>query len=369
MFTKKTFALLFTCICGFCTATLSAQNASVKVSINPENIIIGQQATLQVDVTTDRDKNIVFPQYKDTLVAGVEVVSEEPIDTIASGNGVTYSRKYIVTSFDSAQYTIPYIPVIEGLDTLRSNSVSLNVNTIELTDATKAYLDEVKENQVDSIDFAKMGINDIKPIQKPEFVWTDYLNYILIGLLVLLIIAVVIIGIYLYLKKKKNGYFFKPEVVLPPHVVALSALDNIKESKLWQQGREKDFYTDLTEVLRQYIEKRFGTGAFEKTSDEILHDLKYNPQANESLSSLEQILKLADLVKFAKYTPMPDENSLSLMNAYMFVNRTKEEEIDSSNASDIKPTSQVVDRDDKQEDDEVIDWNISNKNNKTTTNS
>lgn len=368
MFTKKTFALLFSCICFLYNASLFAQNASVKASINPSDIIIGQQATLQLDVTTNRDKDIVFPQYKDTLVAGVEVLSALKVDTVFSGSEVTYSQKYILTSFDSAKYTIPYIPVIEGLDTLRSNEVSLNVTPIELSDNTKAYLKEVSESQTDSIDFAKMGITDIKPIQKPPFVWTDYLNYILLGLLLLIIVIAIIVAIVLYQRKKKNGYFFKPEVILPPHIVALTALDGIKQGKMWQQGREKEYYTDLTDVLRQYVEKRFGTGAFEKTSEEILSDLKYNLEAESSLTSLQQVLKLADLVKFAKYTPLPDENDLSLMNAYLFVNQTKKEEsiIDDPNKSVKAKTPSTQSEED---DDEAIDWTISNKNNKTTENS
>lgn len=365
MFKKNTFIifLVFSCI-SFFSNTANAQKASIKASLSPEEILIGQQATLQLDVTSDKGANIIFPQYPDTLVTGVEVLSMLPIDTLITGNSVTYSQKYVVTSFDSASYTIPYMPVIDGVDTLESNALSLKVSTVDLTDATKAYLADKAKSKSDSLDLAKLGISDIRPIQIPPFVRQDYLNYILLGVLILLVLIGICVAIYLYRKKKKDGYFFKPEVVLPPHIVALMALDKIKDEKIWQRGRDKEYYTELTDILRKYIEGRFGIAAFEKTSDEILLAMKQNLETETSVNTLSQVLKLSDLVKFAKYTPLPDENDLSLMNTSLFINQTKKE----YSIADSDPKNEDQPRETDSEEDE-IDWRISKENDSTTTNS
>ena len=116
---------------------------------------------------------------------------------------------------------------------------------------------------------------------------------------------------------------------LPPHVIAMTALDNLAEKKLWQNGRDKEFHTELTDILRQYIEARFGVAAMEKTSDEILDELYELAESQKaSLANLKQILSIADLVKFAKYHPYADENQLSFVNSRMFVEQTKKVEVE-----------------------------------------
>ena len=108
---------------------------------------------------------------------------------------------------------------------------------------------------------------------------------------------------------------------------AIKELDEIKQQKLWQQGRSKEYYTLITDTLRKYIEERFGINAMEMTSGEILDLIRKNSEAQSVYDNLRQILQLADFVKFAKMNPLPDENDLSMMNAYLFVNQTKEEEM------------------------------------------
>ena len=120
----------------------------------------------------------------------------------------------------------------------------------------------------------------------------------------------------------------KPEMLLPAHEVALSHLDKIKNEKNWQQGRSKEYHTELTDVLREYIERVFDIKSLEMTSEEILEHLKLlKKERNSAYQGLTQILRLADLVKFAKWNATPDEHELSLMNAYLFVNQTKVEEL------------------------------------------
>ena len=107
----------------------------------------------------------------------------------------------------------------------------------------------------------------------------------------------------------------------------MKELDEIKQQKLWQQGRNKEYYTLITDTLRRYIVDRFGINAMEMTSGEILDIIRKQQEANSVYESLKQIMQLSDFVKFAKMNPLPDENDLSLMNAYLFINQTKVEEI------------------------------------------
>ena len=124
--------------------------------------------------------------------------------------------------------------------------------------------------------------------------------------------------------------FKKPEPKLPPHEQAIKELDDIKQQKLWQQGRSKEYYTLITETLRRYIVERFGINAMEMTSGEILNLIHKEADADSVYENLKQIMEVSDFVKFAKLNPLPDENDLSMMNAYLFVNQTKIVEVSTS---------------------------------------
>lgn len=319
---KKTLLLSLLCCVGF---SLFAQKPTVRATIQPSDILIGEQAVINIEVISPKGRNIIFPVYQDTLQAGIEVLHMLPPDTTMT-EVMTINQKYVVTSFDSTLYHIPYMQVIADMDTLRTNDFGLKVSSPQLSDSTLAYLEKLKNQETDSIDFVKLNISDIKPIQKPEFAWQDYLEYIYIPFLVCLVLALIGLVVYLILRKRKKGYYFTPKIVLPPHVVALEGLDKLKQSKLWQKGMEKEYYTELTDILRQYISRRFNINALEMVSDDIIDSVHLATDTKSATDGLSQILRLADLVKFAKYTPFADENDLSLVNAYLFVNQTKVEE-------------------------------------------
>lgn len=234
--------------------------------------------------------------------------------------------KYLVTSFDSTLYYIPSMPVSDGVDTIESNSFGLKVTAPELTDSTLAYLKKINAGETDSIDFKELQLNDIKPIQKAPFVWKDLLSLLWIPAIVILLLAILGIIIYLIIRKNRRGYFFTPPPVLPAHVRAIKSLDKIKLEKIWQQERYKEFYTQLTDVLRIYINERYGVNSLEMTSAEILDIIRTKAEEDSVYNNLKQVLTVADLVKFAKYNPFIDENDLSLMNSYFFINQTKEDD-------------------------------------------
>jgi len=316
--------ILIAIFCLLAASGAQAQKASVQASVEPAEILIGEQAIINLKIIAPKDKVVLFPIYESQIIPGLEVLAMPKPDTIVENNVMTLNVKYLVTSFDSTLYHIPAIPVYDGTDTIYSNSFGLKVTSPALKDSTLAYLEKMNTGQTDSIDFNQLQLNDIKPIRKPPFVITDYLWVLWIFLGILLLLLITGFTVYLVLRKKNKGYFFTPPVVLPPHVRAIQALDKLKEEKIWMQGREKEFYTKVTDILRQYIFDRYRINAMEMTSGEILNEIRKETDVASVYENLKQILSVSDLVKFAKYKPFTDENDLSMMNAYFFVNQTRE---------------------------------------------
>lgn len=323
----------------FTATPLMGQRASAHATIHPTEILIGEQALIDLKVITPKDKVISFPVYENEIVPGIEVIAMLPPDTVIENNVMTLNFRYVVTSFDSTLYHVPFLPIFDGTDTIFSNSFGLKVTSPELSDSTLSYLDKINRGETDSIDFKELQIYDIKPIRKAPFVWTDFLWILWLVLGVALLLALIGLIIYFIVNKKKKGYFFKPPVVLPAHVRAANELDKLKSEKIWQQGREKEFYSKLTDILRRYIYEREGIYAMEMTSGEILNNIRQISDVDSVYDNLKQILSTADLVKFAKYKPYPDENDLSMVNAYFFVNQTKE--------PDPIPTKEELNKEDK----------------------
>lgn len=306
--------------------SIHAQKASAHATVQPSEILIGEQALINLQVIAPKDKEIMFPIYQDSIVQGLEVLSIGNSDTTITDNVRTINMKYLVTSFDSTLYYIPSMPISDGVDTIFSNSFGLKVTAPELKDSTIAYLERMHAGETDSIDFNELQLNDIKSIQKAPFSWMDFLSLLWIPLIILILLAIISAIIYLIIRKNKKGYFFTPPPLLPPHVRAMNSLDKIKSEKIWQQERYKEFYTQITDVLRRYIHERYGINSLEMTSNEILSVIRTKSEEDSVYNNLKQVLSLADLVKFAKYKPFIDENDLSLMNSYFFVNQTKEDD-------------------------------------------
>ena len=303
----KTIAGLLVCLL-MSVLPLNAQTV-VKASIDSVHILIGQQTKIHLEIAADKNQQLQLPLVSDTLMAGVEVLEISKIDTIDIGNNrVQMKYDYLITSFDSALYLLPPFKIIADLDTVLSAELALKVSTVPVdTESGQFY--------------------DIKDVRKPPFVLMDYLPILLWILAILAVAALIAYIVYRLIKKKPLVPFKKEEPYIPPHIRAIRRLDTIKQEKLWQMGRIKEYHSEITETLRVFIEERFGVGAMEMTSGEILSDIKKHSDADVGYNNLKQILILADFVKFAKYKPLPDENELSMMNAYLFVNNTKKEEL------------------------------------------
>lgn len=290
----------------YCGKVEAQQRPLIDVAIDSAAILIGEQTVLHLTVTADQDRPVQVVIPNDTLMAGVEVLNlSKPDSTMIENNRMVIKQDVLITSFDSSLYLLPPLKVIDGVDTIYSNQVALKVSTLPVN----------VENPEEFF--------DIKQVWKPPFVLADYYP-IIIGILLVLLLAVLAWYVWKRMRERKSLIpFKKEEPKLPPHEQAIKELDEIKQQKLWQQGQSKEYYTLITETLRRYIVGRFGINAMEMTSGEILELIKQTTEAQSVYDNLQQILSLADFVKFAKMNPLPDENDLSLVNAYLFVNQTK----------------------------------------------
>lgn len=305
---KTMIAKLCGCFLLFGTTWAGAQNIQVRATIDSTSILVGQQTRIRLELAQDKSNAVSLILPADTLLKGIEILDVSAADTATlSDSRIQINQNILVTSFDSGFYYVPPFKYVAGADTFSTNSLSLKVVPFEV-DTTAAEF-------------------DIKTVMAPPFVWKDYLSIILLSLLIPLAVLAGLLIYRRYKNKKPLLNLNKEKPKLPVHVRAIAALEELKQQKLWQNGREKEYYTDITDILREYIEERFHINAKEMTSDEILSAIKETSDANSVYNSLRQILQTADYVKFAKMRPLPDDNELSMINSVLFVNQTKEEEI------------------------------------------
>ncbi|MEI6554016.1 MAG: hypothetical protein WCL70_00345 [Paludibacter sp.] len=308
---RKTLLFLIFLITSFASIDLFSQKITVNAKIDSTMIWIGNQAHLTYEVSQQPNQKVIMPIFADSIPGGLELVEPGKMDTSKSPDGhLVVTQRYLVTAFKDSLLYIPAFPFVLNGDTVWSKSLSLKVV------------------QPFKIDTASKAIADIKPVFDMRFDWRDFLKTVLLVLVILILIGVLIYLFQRFFKKKTVLTENEIKLLQPAHVVALNQLDKIKQEKLWQQDRPKEYHTELTDVLREYIERIFNINSMEMTSEEILDHLRsLRMEQKSTYQSLQQILKLADLVKFAKWNAAPDEHELSLINAYLFVNQTKIEEV------------------------------------------
>ncbi|MCI2229968.1 BatD family protein [Polaribacter sp. MSW13] len=264
----------------FISAISFAQKPMVKAEIDTTNIRIGEQFNLKISV--DESQNVIIPKLK---LKGLEVVDSTKVDTIK--NSLTI--KYILTGFDSGAFYIPQQQIFVKNQAFLTDSLLVNVATV-------------------AIDTTKVKKFPIKSIKAEPYVFDDFKIYLYI-----LIAALAIIGFWIYwfvIRKRKEQEETPTYRTLPPYEEAIYRLNELDEKLLWQNNKVKEYYSELTEIVRGYIERELKVPALEKTTDEVLDMLKDFKDAEtiqtseETIKKLKDLLREADLVKFAKSKPL-----------------------------------------------------------------
>ena len=294
-----------------CFALPIFSQVTVNASIDSLQLLIGEQARVKVEVSCPADGQLVMPAYPNNmLMEGIEILGEVKTDTqyLNKHSHMVVTQAYTVTSFDTAFYYIPPFEVLVDSVSYTSNPLALKVMTFDI-DTTNVE-----------------AIFPIKDIVKRPITFVEVLP--MSGSVVLIVVLCFLIP-YLLGRYHDNKPILRRVSIapkLPPHQVALQEMERIKNEKSWQKDDVKQYYTELTDALRVYMAERFGFNAMEMTSDEIIAHLSEQSD-KEWIGELRELFSMSDLVKFAKYKPLINENDMNLINAIDFINKTKVEEV------------------------------------------
>jgi len=252
----------------------------VEATIDTTNIRIGEQFLLKISVA--EIQNVILPKIQ---LKGLEVIDSTRIDTIKN----SLIRRYILTGFDSGAFYIPQQQIFVKNQAFLTDSLLVNVATI-------------------AIDTTKVKKFPIKTIKKEPYTFDDFKIYIY---LILAILAIIGFWIYWFVVRKRKETEDAPTYrTLPPYEEAILRLTELDEKLLWQNNKVKEYYSELTEIVRGYIERELKVPALEKTTDEVLEMIKDFKSADsietskETIDRLKDLLREADLVKFAKSKPL-----------------------------------------------------------------
>ncbi|CAA0165265.1 conserved hypothetical protein [Tenacibaculum maritimum] len=277
-----------------------SQTPIIKAKIDTTSIRIGEQFLYKISV--DKTKHVILPKLEN--LKGLEVVSESKIDTIKN----SLIKKYILTGFDSGAFYIPQQQVFVKNQAYLTDSLLVNIATIP-------------------IDTTKIKKFPIKGIKGEPYEFIDFQQY-----LWWLIFAIICIGGILYyfiIKKKKGAEEIVTEPSIPPYEEAIQKLHQLDQKLLWQNNKVKRYYSELTEIVRAYIERELKIPALESTTDELINVLidfnttKSIETTEETIQKLKKLLQEADLVKFAKSKPLAHEIEDDRKNAESIVNYLK----------------------------------------------
>lgn len=293
---------------------VSAQGVKPEAALDKDQILIGQQAHLTLSVTYRADQGkptvIGWPNVTDTLTGKIDVVQDSGVDTILPDQQndpllFKQTRTLSITSWDSGYWAVPpFVFVING-DTTETQPLLLTVNTVEVDTAA--------------------AIRDIKEIYEVPYSWLDWVReywpWLAGGTAAAAAIAAVVVTLIRRSRRPKPAAV-PAEPAKPLHVRTLLALEEVDKKKLWQQGLVKEYHSAVTDILRGYIEERFQVPALESTTDDLLSILRMSSMGADQREQLANLLRMADMVKFAKWTPLPTENEQLMAGAVKLVQQT-----------------------------------------------
>jgi hypothetical protein len=284
-----------------------AQAQVPSASLDTAVLRIGEQVELllAIDLPTDAPAGMVnWPVFGDTLINQLEVVRKGPVDSVQDAAGLHLTQRIFLTSFDTGHWAIPPFTFVVSGSPQETSPLLIEVRNVALDDPKVQ--------------------RPAKTIYEVPFSIGYWIRAHLVELLAGLGALVLIIAGLFYLTRKRKTV---PAPVVeapmePVHLRTLRSLRELDASRLWQQGEHKAYHSRITDLLRSYIEERYQVPAMESSTDELLQELGVSPMNNEQRTHLENMLRLADLVKFAKAKPTPAENEQMMAGAIRFVEAT-----------------------------------------------
>ncbi|MBD5332381.1 MAG: cell wall anchor protein [Bacteroides sp.] len=306
---------------------MSAGDVKLSVKLDSAYVLMGKATPLHVELQAPAspEGSLIIPE--DTLSQAVEVLRMLPADTTElPGDRIQVTREILLQSFDSGTYLLNPVKYVSGSETIASNRLVLKVIPVDVDSLTTIH------DYADVVDPSRRLVDYL-----PDFL-ADY------GVWILALLAVLAIGYFLARRYMRREVITeKKAVVIPPYELAMQELEALKNDHLCEQGHEKEFYTRLTDILRRYLQGRFGINAMEMTTTQIRSILAQSEETRLTRRNMEQVLETADFVKFAKVRPLPDDNTRSFRSAQQFVEDTRPrpqttEEPDTTDSPTDSPT-------------------------------
>lgn len=308
----KTILIAIVCLLG---AGAAHGKVTVKAQLDSVNFLMGRLNMLKLEVVQDKGKPGGFPLFKEADPAAgyvgvcgdsIELRTSIKTDTVELGSGrIQINHTVPVQAFDSGTYRLPEFVYVSGNDTARSNVVTLNVIPVDVT------VDDEIAGYAPVAEPEGKRITDALPNWLTDWWW-----------LILLVLLLAAAAVWALRRYKKEGTVLPKKPQPTPYETAIRELKELKKKNLWEQGQEKEYFTRLTDILRVYLQKRFGINAMEMTTREIM-DCLYNSDIKDKREYMRQILNVADFVKFAKVRPLPADNIAAYENAVKFVEETR----------------------------------------------
>ncbi|MBX2972191.1 MAG: hypothetical protein KF797_03725 [Flavobacteriales bacterium] len=285
-------------------ASAQPGRGSVDVRMDTTVIRIGERAKLHMEVSYPAGISLIWPAVGDTLTAHIEVVADSGVDTTEGSEGLMRQlRTLSITSFDSGFWAVPPFRFIVNGTPMDSDPLLIEVRTVQV-DVTKP-------------------VRDIKDIHELPFSIAYWIRKHLLWIAGGAALVALAVAIVLLLRRRKPAVAqAEPEVQLPLNERITAALHALEKERVWQQGDHKTYHSRLTDLLRGYVEERYRVPALESTTDELLKELRVSPLSTDQRGQLENMLRLADMVKFAKTLPSPQENEQMMAGALRFVRET-----------------------------------------------
>lgn len=281
---------------------------TVRTRLAADTIMIGDQIALEIDINKDISAEVRVPQFENNKISKeIEIVGVPRIDTIKrEGRDMTLRLSYMITSFDAGVHTLAGFPIV--YDNKGKSDTIMSPDMIQLV------------VQTFDIDTTKQQIADIKSQLNTPLQWAEIKEIVIYSSIGAILLAVLIYFVIRFVKSRRAKIASRPAE--PPHITAIRELERLNSEKLPQAGKYKEYYSRVTDTLRVYIEQRYGIWAMEMTTPQILEAVK---EINEPklTAKLNELFSLADLVKFAKWTPTVEDSEEAFHTAYNYVEETK----------------------------------------------
>ena len=280
---------------------------TLSSSVDKATITIGDLITYTVLVSREEGVQVQLPALGENL-GGFEIRDYQVHEPKKKDGRILDQVDYIISTFDVGEFEIPPVAISY------SQPPDSTENVLK-TESIKITVESLKPS-------AEGDIRDIKPPWEIPFNWKPVIMWGAIGL----VIIILIVAVTMYLRKRKKGESILPrkiEMPRPPHEVAYEELKKLVESDLLKQGEIKIYYSEISEIIRRYVEGRFDIIALELTSTELLEGLRSDSLPDEHFSLFERFLYNCDLVKFAKHNPVEKENEEVTNLAFEIVDQTK----------------------------------------------